>query len=96
MYLINIWNRVQLTYFDPKFFFSLRIPSSSAISELTCLSNHTIGWDKFKIIATYQRYYQHLCLEAWHINSTDAPLNRGDVGLLPDAHLHLVTKKAAC
>ena len=41
------------------------------------------------------RYHQHLCLEAWHINSAHAPLNRDDGGLLPDAYLHLVRKKAA-
>ena len=36
---------------------------------------------------------QRLCLEAWHINSAHAPLNRDDGGLLPDAYLHLVRKK---
>ena len=35
------------------------------------------------------------CLEAWLINSALAPLNRDDGGLLPDAYLHLVRKKAA-
>ena len=40
-------------------------------------------------------YHQHLCLEAWHINSAHAPLNRDDGGLLPDAYSHLVRKKAA-
>ena len=34
-------------------------------------------------------------MEAWHINSAHAPLNRDDGGLLPDAYLHLVRKKAA-
>ena len=51
------------------------------------------GWDKFKIITTNRRYHQRLCLEAWHINSAHAPLNRDDGGLLPDAYLHLVRKK---
>ena len=32
-------------------------------------------------------------LEAWHINSAHAPLNRDGGGLLPDAYLHLVRKK---
>ena len=32
--------------------------------------------------------------KAWHINSTHSPLNRDDGGLLPDAYLHLVRKKA--
>ena len=39
--------------------------------------------------------FQYLCLEAWHINSAYAPLNRNDSGLPPDAHLHLVRIKAA-
>ena len=34
---------------------------------------------------TNRRYHQRLCLEAWHINSAHAPLNRDDGGLLPDA-----------
>ena len=66
-----------------------------ALSEHTCLTNHTIGWDNSKIITTNRRYHQRLCLEAWHINSAHAPLNRDDGGLLPDAYLHLVRKKAA-
>ena len=66
-----------------------------ALSEHTCLTSPTIQWDKSKIIITNRRYHQRLCLEAWHINSVHAPLNRDDGGLLPDAHLHLVRKKAA-
>ena len=31
----------------------------------------------------------------WHISSAHAPLNRDNSGLLPDAYLHLVRKKAA-
>ena len=57
----------------------------SALSENTCLTNHTIGWDNSKIITTNRRYHQHLCLEAWHINSVHAPLNRDDGSLLPEA-----------
>ena len=68
---------------------------NSALSEHTCLTNHTIGWDKSKIITTNRRYHQRLCLEAWHVNSAHAPLNRDDDGLLPDAYLHLVRKKEA-
>ena len=74
---------------------SLVKSTNSALSENTCLTNHTIGWDKSKITITNQRYHQRLCLEAWHINSAHAPLNRDDGGLLPDAYLHLVRKKAA-
>ena len=33
------------------------------------------------------RRCQRRCLEAWHINSDHAPLNRDDGGLLPDALL---------
>ena len=47
---------------------------NSALSEHTCLTNHTIGWDNSKIITTNRRYHQRLCLEAWHINSAHAPL----------------------
>ena len=68
---------------------------NSALFELICLTNHTIGWDKSKIITTNWRYHQRICLEAWHINSAHAPLNRDDGGLLPDAYLHLIRKKAA-
>ena len=64
-------------------------------SEHTYLTNHSIGWDNSKIITTNRRYHQRLCLEAWHINSADAPLNRDDGGLLPDAFLHLIRKKTA-
>ena len=66
---------------------------NSALSEHKCLTNQTIGWDKSKIVTTNRRYYQRLCLEAWHINSAHAPLNRDGGGLLPDAYLHLVRKK---
>ena len=55
---------------------------NSALSEHTCLTNHTIGWDNSKIITTNRRYHQRLCLEAWHINSAHASLNRDDGGLL--------------
>ena len=68
---------------------------NSALSEHTCLTNHAIGLNKSKIITTNRRHHQRLCLEAWHINSAHAPLNRNDGGLLPDAYLHLVRKKAA-
>ena len=68
---------------------------NSALAEHTCLTNHTIGWDKSKIITTNRRYHRRPCLEAWHINSAHAPLYRDDGGLLPDAHLLLVRKKAA-
>ena len=34
----------------------------------------------------------YYCLEAWLINSTHAPLNRDDGGLLSDAYLHLINR----
>ena len=51
---------------------------NSALSEHTCLTNHTIGWDKSKIITTNRRYHRRLCLEAWHIKSCHAPLSCDD------------------
>ena len=68
---------------------------NSALSEHICLTNHTIGWNNSKIINTNRRYHQRLCLEAWPIKSAHAPLNRDDDSLLPDAYLHLVTKKGS-
>ena len=68
---------------------------NSALSEHTCRTNHTIGWDNSKITTTNRCYHQRLCSEAWYVNSAHAPLNRDDGGLLPDAYLHLVRKKAA-
>ena len=65
---------------------------NSALSEHTCQTNHTIAWDNSKIITTNRRYHQRRCLEAWHINSAHAPLNRDDGGLLPDAYLHLINR----
>ena len=76
-------------------FFCKKALKSSALSENTYLTNHTIGWVNSKTIITNRRYHQRLCLEAWHINSAHAPLNRDNSGLLPDAYLHLVRKKAA-
>ena len=37
---------------------------NSALSEHTCLINHTIGWDKSKIITTNRYYHWRLYLEA--------------------------------
>ncbi|CAH3144988.1 unnamed protein product [Pocillopora meandrina] len=39
---------------------------NSALSEYTCLTNQTIGWDNSKIITANRCYHQRLCLEAWH------------------------------
>ena len=75
--------------------FSFAKKENSALSDHTCPTNHTIGWNKFKIITITRRYHQRLCLEAWDINSTYALLNRDDGGLLPNAYSHLVREKAA-
>ena len=71
---------------------SLSKRDNSALSEHTCQANHTIAWGNSKIITTNRRYHQRRCLEAWHINSAHAPLNRDDGGLLPDAYLHLINR----
>ena len=68
---------------------------NSAFWEHTYLTNHTTGWDKFKIITTSRRYHQRLSLEAWVINFAYAPLNRDDGDLPPDAYLRLVRTKEA-
>ena len=52
---------------------------NSSFSEHTCQTNHTIAWDNTKIITTNRRYHQRRCLEAWHINSAQAPLNHRNV-----------------
>lgn len=44
-------------------------------------------------MTTNRRYHKRLCLEAWNINSTHAPLNRNNGGLLLDAYVHHVRKK---
>ena len=69
--LVDFWKRIKkLVFFCKK--------ENSALFEHTCLTNHTIGWDKSKIITTNWRYHQRLCLEAWHINSANTPLNCDD------------------
>ena len=48
---------------------SLSKKDNCALSEHTCQTNHTIGWDNSKIITTNRRYHQTGCLEALHKNS---------------------------
>ena len=86
--LVHVWKSIKKR-------FSFAKKENLALSEHTCLTNHTTEWDKSKIITINRRYHQRLCLEAWHIDSAHAPLNRDDDGLLPDAYLHLVRKKEA-
>ena len=86
--LVHVWKSIKKQS-------SFAKKENSALLEQTCLTNHTIGWDKSKIITTNRRYHQRLWLEASHVNSAHAPLNRDDGGLLPDAYLHLVRKKGS-
>ena len=81
--LVHVWKSIKKR-------FSFAKKENSALSEHTCLINHTIGWDKSKIITTNRYYHWRLYLEAWHINSAHTPLNRDD-----DAYLHLVRKKGS-
>ena len=64
----------------------------SALPEHACQNKQTIGWNNQEIITTNRRYHQCLCLEAWHINSAQAPLNSDDGGLLPDSYLLLINE----
>ena len=86
--LVHVWKSIKKQS-------SFAKKENSALLEQTCLTNHTIGWDKSKIITTNRRYHQRLWLEASHVNSVHAPLNRDDGGLLPHAYLHLVRKKGS-
>lgn len=52
---------------------------NSALSEHTCLTNHTIGWDNYKMITTNRSYLQCPYLEAWHINSAHITITRNRV-----------------
>ena len=54
---------------------------------------HKMTKTKIQLNLVYALNGKHL--EAWQIYSAHAPLNRDDGGLLPDAYLHLVRKKAA-
>ena len=65
---------------------------NSTLFEHACVTNHEIAWENSKIITTNSHYHQRRCLEAWHINSAHATLNRDDGGLLPEAYLHLVNR----
>ena len=64
----------------------------SALSEHACQTNHSIAGNNSGIITTNRRYHQRLCMEAWHINSAHAPLNRDNGDLLPDNYLHFINR----
>ena len=65
------------------------IRQAESLGLFTCLIKEVCSGTAF-----VESSFSH-CLEAWNINSAHAPLNRDDDGLLPDAYLHLVRKKAA-
>ena len=50
-----------------------------------CLLNQPCNCVNSKIITTNRLYDECLCLEAWHINSAQFSLSRGDGVLLPDS-----------
>ena len=56
----------------------------SALAEHVCYTKHEIAWENSKVITTNNRYGQRLCLEAWHINTSNHALNRNDGVYLPD------------
>ena len=55
---------------------------TDAIYSIPCndCDHEYIGQTK-RQFSTRLKEHQHLCLEAWHINSAHAPLNRDDGGL---------------
>ena len=55
--LVHVWKSIKKR-------FSFAKKEDSALSEYTCLTDHTIGWDNSKIITSNLRYHQRLCLEA--------------------------------
>ena len=65
------------------------------MSEHKCLTNHTVGWDKYAIIPTYRHLPPAPLFGSLASQLRYAPLNRDDGGLLPDAYLHLVRKRGS-
>ena len=51
--LVHVWKSIKKR-------FSFAKIENLALSEHTCLMNHTIGWDNSKIITTNRRYHQRL------------------------------------
>ena len=54
-----------------------------------------LNWQSFIEIGEMACSTTTRCSRGQALNSAHAPLNRDDGGLLPDAYLHLVRKKAA-
>ena len=72
-----------------------RKKANSAMSEHKCLTNHTVGWDKYTIIPTNRHLPPAPLFGSLASQLRYAPLNRDDGGLLPDAYLHLVRKRGS-
>ena len=65
--------------------------TNSAFADHNFNTDHEIEWNNASIITCNTRYFQRICLEAWHINNVDDPLNRDDGNLFPEAYRHLYT-----
>jgi hypothetical protein len=62
----------------------------SALAEHVCDTKHEIVWENSKVITTNNRYGQRLCLETWHINTSNHALNRDDCAYLTEEYMHLI------
>ena len=56
--LVHVWKSIRKRS-------SLAKKKILALSEYTCLTNHTIGWDKSKIISTNRRYHRRSYKSWW-------------------------------
>ena len=66
--------------------------TNSALADHNFKTSHEIEWNNASIISCNPHYHQRICLEAWHINSTDYAINRDDGNLFPEAYKHLIKK----
>lgn len=59
-----------------------------------CLPDHPYNFGGIIIVKLLPPtcLYHQRPLEAWHVNSTHAPLNRDYGSILPDTYLHLIDK----
>jgi hypothetical protein len=62
----------------------------STLAEHVCYTKHEIAWENSKVLTTNNRYGQRLCLEAWHINTSNHALNRDDGAYLSEEYMHLI------
>ena len=66
--------------------------TNSALADHSFKTSHEIEWNNASIISCNPHYHQRICLEAWHINSTDYAINRDDGNLFPEAYKDLIKK----